>query len=196
MADQFANLPFNQVRRQDREVTEAAWIKDFLHRAPYGVLAMVSAEQPFTNANLFVYAEGKHVIYLHTSDEGRTYHTVSAEARVCFSVSAMGRLLPAENARGLSVEYAGVTIFGRDDIVIDDEERVHGLQLLIDKYFPHLAPGRDYQTIDYEQMQGTAIHRITVESWSAKLKQAPPDFPGAFFFEEQVPPFFSRSPAE
>lgn len=184
MAKDYASLPYTHIRRQERAVTDEAWIRAFLHQAPYGALATVHQGQPFISSNLFVYDEAAHVIYMHTARVGRTRANVENEARVCFSVSHMGRLLPADEALEFSVEYAGVTVFGTVEIVADDAEAEHGLQLLLDKYAPHLRPGRDYRPITAQELKRTAVYRINIEQWSGKKKEAPDDFPGAFFYGE------------
>jgi nitroimidazol reductase NimA-like FMN-containing flavoprotein (pyridoxamine 5'-phosphate oxidase superfamily) len=107
---------------------------------------------------------------------------VAANERVCFSISEMGRLLPADVALEFSVEYAGVTIFGRASIITDEAEQTYALQMLLDKYFPHLRPGQDYRAITSEELQKTAVYRIEIEQWSGKRKQVAVDFPGAFFY--------------
>lgn len=182
MAKDYASLPPTEVRRADRAVTDDDWIRGFLARAPMGALATVHDGQPFVNQNLFVYAPERHAIYLHTAKVGRTRANVEAGGRACFTVSAMGRLLPADEALEMSVEYEGVSVFGPITVVADPDEARAGLQALLDKYFPHLAPGRDYRAITDEELKRTAIYRLDVESWVGKRKEAPEDFPGAFLY--------------
>jgi nitroimidazol reductase NimA-like FMN-containing flavoprotein (pyridoxamine 5'-phosphate oxidase superfamily) len=169
-----------EVRRKDRSVTNEEWIRSLLRRAPMGTLATVRNGQPFINMNIFVYDEANHIIYLHTARAGRTPANVEANGRVCFGVAEMGRLLPAPTALHFSVEYAGVVVFGRASIVSDEAEAGSALQLLLDKYAPHLRPGRDYRPIQPEELAVTAVHRIEIEEWSGKQKIAPSDHPGAF----------------
>ena len=185
MPRDYGKLAPNKVRRQDREVTDEAYIRDYLQKAPSGALATVSEGQPFINSNLFVYEEATNAIYLHTARVGRTQANVDAVAEgtpVCFSVFSMGRLLPAKQALEFSVEYEGVTVFGKGTIVSDDAEASRTLQLLLDKYAPHLKPGEDYEPINAEELKRTAVFRIDIESWSAKRKEVASDFPGAFYY--------------
>jgi uncharacterized protein len=182
MAQDHLQSPLTQVRRADRAVTDEAWIRALLERAPVGYLATVHDGQPFINSNLFVYDAARHAIYLHTARNGRTPANVAAHGRVCFSVSEMGRLLPAAEALQFSVEYAGATVFGTAAIVADPAEAAYGLQLLLDKYAPHLRPGRDYRPITADELKRTAVYRIAIDAWSGKRKVAPPDFPGAFAY--------------
>lgn len=172
------------VRRSDRAKDEA-WIKTFLARGAYGQTATVSDGQPFININLYVYDETAHAIYIHTARKGRTRANIEGDGQVCFSVNEMGRLLPADEALEFSVEYASVVVFGQAAIVEDQEEAQHGLQLLLDKYAPHLRPGEDYRPIAEDEIKRTAVIRIDIKAWSGKQKQVEADFPGAYFYEEQ-----------
>ncbi len=182
VTEQGPALRWAQVRRRDRAVTVEGWIRDMLRRAPFGTLATVCDGQPFVNMNIFVYDEESQVLYMHTGRAGRTYDNVAAHDRVCFGVSEMGRLLPASTALHFSVEYAGVVVFGRARIVADEAEATRALQLLLDKYAPHLRPGRDYRPIQPEEVAATAVYRIDIEEWSGKQKVAQRDHPGAFVY--------------
>jgi len=168
--------PFNKIRRQDR-AKDDAWIRAFLHRAPFGSMATVHDGQPFIVTRKFAYDEATHAIYLHGAARGRTYDNVQADGRVCFSASEMGRLLPAKRAMDFSVEYSGVVVFGRATIVTDTVEAQRGLQLILDKYFPHLRPGEDYEPATDTDLKVTAVYRIDIESWSGKEKRAETDVP-------------------
>ncbi len=185
MSKDYTQLPINEVRRADRAVTDDAWIKAFLHRAEFGAMATALDGQPFINTNLFVYDEAANAIYLHTARVGRTQSNVEASNRVCFSISEMGRLLPADEALEFSVEYSGVAVFGVAHIVHDPQEAEHGLQLLLDKYFPHLRPGQHYRPITADELKRTAVYRIDIELWSGKQKKVGEDFPGAFLYGQQ-----------
>jgi len=178
--------PYNELRRKDRAKDEA-WIKAFLHRAPVGVMATSYQDQPFINTRLFVYDEAAHVIYMHGAKSGRTPATIVENNRVCFSAHEMGRLLPAEEAVEVSTEFAGVVAFGRISIVEDEVEAKGALQLLMDKYFPHLKPGKDYRPTDSNDLKITAVFRIDIESWSGKAKEASPEYSGAFYYGKDKP---------
>jgi nitroimidazol reductase NimA-like FMN-containing flavoprotein (pyridoxamine 5'-phosphate oxidase superfamily) len=186
MPHDYAARPVHEVRRHDRAVDDDAWIRAFLHRAPYGALATVDEGQPFVNTNLFVYDEAAHALYLHTARVGRTATNAAERPRVCFSVSEMGRLLPAAEALEFSVEYAGVAVFGALEVLDDPEEATRALQLLLDKYFPHLQPGRDYRPIVAEELKRTSTYRVAITAWSGKKKEVAADFPGAYRYEERT----------
>lgn len=166
------------VRRSDRSKDDA-WIRAFLREAPYGVLATVEDGQPFLNSNLFVYDESAHRLYLHTARVGRTRDNAAGGTPAAFTATAMGRLLPASEALEFSVEYSGVVVFGVLRVLEDAVEAEAGLQALLDRYFPDLAPGRDYRPITPAELRRTSVYALDVTAWSGKEKAAPLDFPGA-----------------
>jgi nitroimidazol reductase NimA-like FMN-containing flavoprotein (pyridoxamine 5'-phosphate oxidase superfamily) len=180
MSKNYATQLPTEMRRADRAVEDEAWIRAFLHEAPLGFLATSYEDQPFLNSNLFVYDEARGAIYLHTANVGRTKANVAHNARVCFSVATMGRLLPAEEALEFSVEYGSVVVFGRASAADDPAEAEAALQLLLDKYAPHLRPGRDYRPITPEELKRTGVIRLDIEAWTGKKKEVAADFPGAF----------------
>lgn len=186
MSIDYAKRQRTAVRRNDREVTDEAWIRALLSKAPVGYLATVDGDQPFINSNLFIFDEAAHVIYMHTARKGRTQANIDGAAderpKVCFTVTEMGRLLPADEALEFSVEYKGVVVFGRGEVITDREEAAEALQKLLNKYAPHLKPGRDYRPIVEEELKRTAVYRISIEEWSGKKKEVAADFPGAYHY--------------
>lgn len=187
--------PRSALRRRDRGKDDA-WVAAFMRRAAYGFLATVgNGGQPFLNSNLFVYDDtgGDRRIYLHTHRTGRTRDNLESAEKVAFSTVAMGRLLPAPEALEFSVEYAGVVAFGTGRVVEDQDEARAALQMLLDKYAPHLRPGVDYRATTDDELKRTAVYRIDVEAWSGKQKEVPEDFPGAFNLDLPLVPFPGRA---
>ncbi len=184
MNEQTDTHAINHVRRADRAVEDDAWIKAMLRRTAVASIATVHGDQPFINSNLFVYDESAHAIYFHTARKGRTRDNVEQAQNVCVSVFSMGRLLPAEEALEFSVEYAGVVVFGRGYVIDDEHEEIRCLQMLLDKYAPHLTPGVDYRPPVPAELKRTTTYRIDIESWSGKQKVVPQVFPGAYRFED------------
>ena len=173
----------HKIRRSER-AQDDAWIRTFLMKGAVGTMATALQDQPFLVTRNYAYDPERHAIYMHGAKKGRTYTNVQANKRVCFSVSEMGRLLPAGEAQEFGVEYAGVVVFGWVSIVDDPQEAAYGLQILLEKYYPHLEPGRDYKPLTPEGVKMTAVYRINIESWSGKARQVEADFPGAYTFED------------
>ena len=109
------------------------------------MLATEYEGQPFIKPTLFVYDEAENAIYIHGALEGRMRTNLEANPRVSFCVAEMGRLLPADTAMEVGVEYTSVVVFGKVELLTDADQARHGLQLLLDRYFPNLKPGVDYR---------------------------------------------------
>ena len=176
---------YTRIRRKDRGKDEA-WIKPFLARTEFGVMATAQDDQPFLVTRNFAYDEEAHAIYMHGAKKGRTHQSARSNPKICFSASEAGRLLPADRAMNFGTEFSGVVAFGKLCLVEELEEAKHGLQLLCDKYFPHLEPGVEYETTTDIDLEVTAVLRIDIESWSGKEKLVPEDFPGAFWFKDKI----------
>jgi len=160
-----------KIRRQDRAITDDAWIIDRLNEAGYGVFATCKNGQPYTVARNFAYDPDKHAIYFHGARKGRTFEHVGEGTPVNLNVSEMGEWITAKRAMNFGVKYKGVVVFGYLTIVEDSEEAKRGLQLLMDKHFPEYRPGVDYEVINDDDLKVTAVFRVDIEAWSGKEKK-------------------------
>jgi hypothetical protein len=164
--------PRTAMRRSDRAMPDEAAMQALLESALFGVTATSVDDQPYLHTSLFWYDAPARTIYLHGARTGRTLDNLRRNPKVCFSVAEIGRLLPADTAMQFGNEYASVVAFGRARSVDDEALKRHGLQGLLDKYFPALRPGRDYRPITDDELRVTAVVAIEIEAWSGKQKVA------------------------
>ena len=176
---------YNRPRRANRAITDETWLRTMLHKAPYGTLGTEWQGQPYVKPTLFAFDEAKNAIYFHGATEGHTPLSIEANPRTCFCVSELGRLLPADSAMEFGIEYASLVALGKTSFVHDPDEARYALQLLLDKYFPHLKSGEDYQPIVPEELNITLVYRLDIASWSGKQERAAQDFPGAFTYKDK-----------
>jgi nitroimidazol reductase NimA-like FMN-containing flavoprotein (pyridoxamine 5'-phosphate oxidase superfamily) len=176
---------FTKMRRRGRAVSDENWIKSFLHRAPYGTLAIARDDQPFLNFMAFVYDEKEKAVYFHTALKGRTRTIIEKNPRVCFGVAEIGRFYPGKTAMEFSNEYASVMVYGTVEIIHDRDRAWQALQMLMDKYFPHLRPDVDYRSMTDREIELTSVYRLNIEQWVGKKNRQPNDKKGAFFFENK-----------
>jgi nitroimidazol reductase NimA-like FMN-containing flavoprotein (pyridoxamine 5'-phosphate oxidase superfamily) len=174
--------PINQPLRIDR-AKDDAWIKALLRRVPFGMIATEYEGQPFIKPTVFVYDEAARAIYIHGALVGRMRTNIERNPRVSFCIAEMGRLLPAETAMEVGVEYASVVVFGTLELLSDDGEARQALQMLLDRFFPHMRSGVDYREILPEELDQTAVYRLKIDSWSGKEERARADFPRAFSYQ-------------
>jgi nitroimidazol reductase NimA-like FMN-containing flavoprotein (pyridoxamine 5'-phosphate oxidase superfamily) len=177
-----------QPRRRDRSKDEE-WIKAFLHHGEAAVFSAVLDGAPVALPRIYVYDEGRGALYVHGAFGGMTGEVMSqggGEDGVPMAVTIfeMGRLLPDEEALEFGVEYASVVVSGNAVQVADMEEAGHALRAIMDKYAPHLNPGKDYRPVEADEILRTSVVRIDILSWSGKEKTAPEDFPGAYWLRD------------
>ncbi len=175
-------VPINQPLRKDR-AKDAEWIKAFLKRVPFGMIATEFEGQPFIKPSVFVYDEGTNFIYIHGALVGRMRTNLETNPRISFCIAEMGRLLPADTAMEVGVEYASVVVYGTIEVLSDSDQARFGLQLLLDRFFPDMKPGVDYREILPQELDMTSVYRIRIESWSGKEERAKENFPGAFTYQ-------------
>jgi nitroimidazol reductase NimA-like FMN-containing flavoprotein (pyridoxamine 5'-phosphate oxidase superfamily) len=175
-------LHINEPRRKDR-AKDDDWIRNYLHKVPFGMLATEYDGQPFIKPTEYAYDETENAIYIHGALVGRMRTNIEKNPRVSFCIAEMGRLLPADTAKEVGVEYTSVVVFGTAVVLTDADQARHGLQLLLDRYFPHLKSGVDYREILPSELDSTAVYRISIDSWSGKEDRAREDFPGAFYYQ-------------
>lgn len=173
------------LRRQDRAITDEEWIERMLETAPYATLGVNGEIYPHLNMNVFYYDRGERAIYFHTAKDGATRMHVGQGTKVTFTVSSMGRLLPAKTATQMSVEYRSVMVQGEVRIVEDIELATDKMSKFVAKYFPHMKAGSDYELISLEEVSNISVYRITIDAWIGKRKKERDDFPGAFLFAQR-----------
>ncbi len=177
-------MSLTNIRRKDRAITDDAWITDFLREEAVITLGFCQDDQPFLFPTLYAFDEARRVVYIHATNQGRTAALARNHPKASATVFRMGRLLPAKRALNFSVEYASVMLFGRASLV-EGEEAARALQMIMDKYAPHLQPDADYLPAQPEDLKITAVIRLDIETWIGKQKQVAEDFPGAFHYGAQ-----------
>ena len=171
-------------RRRERSQDEE-WIRSLLHRGETAVLAAVLDGAPFCLPRIYVYDQKREAVYMHGAYGGETGKVLDqggpgTATPVALTVFEMGRLLPADEAVEFGVEYASVIVSGNALEVEDAEEKEHALELLMEKYAPHLKPGDDYRPMEPDEVLRTSVVRLDIEWWSGKGRAEPLDFAGAY----------------
>ena len=148
------NFDNTTVRRQDRLLDEAH-ARQILRQGEYGFLALVE-----TRADLpagygipinYAWEEATDRIYLHCAPAGHKLRCIDQRPLVTFTVAYESILLRGHALRGLP-----------------PEERMHALELIIDKYSPDdKAIGLRYAEKSFHR---TEIIRIDIDSASGKQK--------------------------
>lgn len=154
----------SKVRRQDRLLDEARAM-ELLATAEYGVLSMVDIDRkPYGIPVNFVFEED--CIYIHcAANEGRKLECIDLYDDVSFCIVGQVNLLPSK----FTTEYESVILSGCATNITDEEERMHALELLLEKYSPRdKKVGMKYARASSAR---TDIIRIDIDTFSGKCKR-------------------------
>jgi nitroimidazol reductase NimA-like FMN-containing flavoprotein (pyridoxamine 5'-phosphate oxidase superfamily) len=157
-----------QYQRRPEHARDDAWIRKFLHRSVIGHVAHSRDGQSFITPTNFWFDEQNQRIIFHSNITGRVRDNLEHNPRVCFETSEYGRFLPANTALEFSIQFRSVMVFGRVEILEDAEEQRQALYGLLQKYFPHMTPGKEYRPITDKELARTTVYAINIESWSGK----------------------------
>lgn len=154
----------SSVRRQDRLLEEENAM-DLLRLGEYGVLSMVSPEGGAYGIPVNFVCDGQECIYIHCAPQGRKLRCIAACPDVSFCVVGATGVVPEK----FTTNYSSVVLSCRAEVGLSADERMHALQLLLEKYCPaHLAVGAKYAEKSFHR---TEIIRLRVRSASGKCKR-------------------------
>jgi nitroimidazol reductase NimA-like FMN-containing flavoprotein (pyridoxamine 5'-phosphate oxidase superfamily) len=175
MASRYLGRPRTQIRRKDRRLDAAEWQDRLLASAPVGHLAITWEGQPHLHSNLF-WHDGA-AVYLHTAGVGRLRAILDRGPQpACFTVTEMGRILPAGTPFDFSTEYASVVLYGTAEALADPAEKRRALEGLMTKYAPHLTAGVDYEPMSDADIAQTSALRLTIAERSGKHNVKPAEW--------------------
>lgn len=188
----YLRRPRTMVRRRDRGLTDDAWIDHYLSIAAVGHLAICWEGEPLLHSNIFWFDGGRR-LYFHTAAVGKFRSVVNelTEARGCFSITELGRLLPADTPLNFSTEYASVQAYGTLHLESEPAAKKAALEGLMAKYAPHLEPGVDYTPMPDGDIRQTSVFCFEIEERVGKHNVKPDDYPayaypgGSFIDEER-----------
>lgn len=153
------------IRRQDRLLDEAA-ARDLLRRGEYGVLSMTDTREGQAYGIPINYVwDGADSIYLHCAPEGRKLRCLAGNNAVSFCVVGHTHVVSNRFTTG----YESIVLQCRAHTGLTPEERMHALELLLEKYSPNDREiGRKYAEKSFHR---TEIIRLELLEASGKCKR-------------------------
>ncbi|MDO4510214.1 MAG: pyridoxamine 5'-phosphate oxidase family protein [Bacteroidales bacterium] len=139
---------------------DSEWAVDVMRRAPYVTVSFVDADGEAYGLPLsLASADGVHW-YFHGALEGKKLNAIAAHPRVC--LSAVTRCTPTVGPKDgtFTLQYKSAIAFGKAEIVTDDEEKIHGLRLICERFLPNHMHAFDASIA--RSLGRTAVVRITL----------------------------------
>ena len=152
------------MRRWKKEIKDKSVIIELLNTCHVGRLGTNGKDgYPIVKPLNFAYHDGK--IYFHTAKEGEKIEDIKRDNRVFFEVDMPIAFVKAKNQPcEADYLYRSVIIKGRAYIIEDSEEKLFGLNCLMQKYQPEGC----YGDFPEEKLKITGIVRIDIEEMVGK----------------------------
>jgi len=156
-------------RKADRGCYEREVVHAILDE---GLVAHVGFTSDFGVAVLpMVYARLDDDLYLHGTVGNHMLRALDA-ADVCVTVTLVDALVLSRSAFHHSMNYRSVVVYGRAELVTDDDEKDRVLRAVVD----HMIAGRSEQCRPptSEERRATRVLRVPLHEASAKVRTGPP----------------------
>ncbi len=147
------------MRKESREM-DSQWALEVMHKAPYITVSFIDADGKAYGLPLSLASDDDVHWYFHCALEGKKLDAVKANPEVC--LSAVTRCTPTVGPKdgSFSLQYKSAIAFGKAELVEDDEEKVHGLRLISERFLPGHMDAFD-ASIE-RSLSRTVVVRITL----------------------------------
>jgi len=162
----------NRVRQiRDYARYDARAVHEILDAGYVGHVGFVQEGQPYVIPML--YAREGEVLYLHGAKKARVVKLLGSGAPVCVNVMLLDGIVAARSAFNSSMNYRSVVVFGTGQLLQDDTQVLHALEVVSE----HVFPGRwqELRAPLEREIAITGVISVAIESASAKIAADPPE---------------------
>jgi uncharacterized protein len=155
------------VRRKDRQETDPFFLKKLLHDSVSCSIAIERDGYPLNHVAFFVYDEAAHEIIFHFSRHGFAGEEIIDGKKASISVYKYGKLYTAKRAVDFGCEYQSAILYGTVEILKDEEQRLHAMDLFFQKFFSGIPKG-SYDDFTSQDAKPIHVAKIRIEDWFGK----------------------------
>jgi len=149
------------LRRPEKEIKDQAIIDDIIGRAQTCYLSMVDGDKPYVIPVNFGMID--NVLYIHSAPEGRKLEIIMKNPKVSVLFDVDQEVVDkGAKACNWSTKYRSVIGFGQAEIIIDDQEKIEGLDAIMNHYSQ-----QDYE-YNSKSVSACIIIRITLDRITGK----------------------------
>jgi nitroimidazol reductase NimA-like FMN-containing flavoprotein (pyridoxamine 5'-phosphate oxidase superfamily) len=168
---EFPKTARNKVKRHpERGAYDPAVIYPIVDEALICHVGFIQDNQPYIIPTL--HARQDDTILLHGAKGSRLLRYIEAGGDVCITITLIDGIVLARSAFSHSVNYRSAVLFGKGQMILDDDARMQALELFTER----LIPGRwqDVRPPNAVELKQTTIVAVPIESASAKVRSGPP----------------------
>jgi len=148
------------MRRKDREITDIDEMERVINKALCCRIGLVDNDEPYVVPVCFGYE--RNALYFHGALEGRKVELIKENNKICFEIDTDVAVVKAEKPCRWSMKYRSVIGVGRAYILENDEEKTHGLRLIMRQY-----AGGDF-TFSKSELDSVLVVRVDISSITGK----------------------------
>lgn len=156
--------------RKESRAMDSQWALELMHKAPYITVSFIDATGQAYGLPLSLASEDDVNWYFHGALEGKKIEAIKIHPDVC--LSAVGRCTPTVGPKdgSFTLQYKSAIAFGKAEIVTDDKEKIHGLELICQRFLPNHMDAFN-QSIARSLARTTVVRITLTESPTGKRKQ-------------------------
>jgi nitroimidazol reductase NimA-like FMN-containing flavoprotein (pyridoxamine 5'-phosphate oxidase superfamily) len=159
------------MRRKDREASREEALAA-LDKAPFGVMATIDSDGVPYCIPLSMARDGDWLYFHcamagHKIDNLRAKTGVSSPPRVCVSFVGSAEF-PEDN---FTVVFQSAVVIGTAEEVTGDEEKIHGLRLICERFTPKNMAAFDTEVA--KTLKLTGVWKIRIEEITGKTRKQP-----------------------
>ena len=156
------------MRRSEREITQRDKLLELLDKCRVMHLGLTDGTAPYVVPLHFGWEEkeGEITLYFHSAPEGRKMDCVRRNPSCFIAVTGDTRVIGSAEACGWTAAYESLMMEGEADILTSDEERKHGLDILM-RHCGYVGETR----YNAQALAKTAVCRVRVKSVTGKRRE-------------------------
>jgi uncharacterized protein len=157
-------------RHPERGVYDPGPIYAILDEGMIAHVGFLDAESPVVIPT--AYGRERDYIYLHGSAVAFWCKRMTEGVPVCVTVTLADGLVLARSTFKHSMNYRSVMIFGTAQLVSEREEKLRGLECIVE----HLVPGRsrEARSPNENELIATSVLKLSLDEASAKVRTGGP----------------------
>jgi uncharacterized protein len=158
------------VRRPDRGRYDFTTVAAVLDEACLADIGFVIDGQPYVLPT--AYGREGEFLYFHGHAQNRMFNAIGKGIPICFTATIVDGFVLAKSAFRHSMNYRCVVVLGKAELVTDDSEKEHALEIVTN----HVIPGRwdDVRPPKKEEVDAVVVVKLKIQEASAKMRTGNP----------------------
>jgi nitroimidazol reductase NimA-like FMN-containing flavoprotein (pyridoxamine 5'-phosphate oxidase superfamily) len=165
--------PTSDLNKVKRGAQKASYDKEVVHQlldlSPICNIAFTVNDLAMVQPINFGRVDDK--LYIHGSHKNRMTSALLEAKKVCLTSMILDSMKLSKSAFHHSVNYRSVVVFGKVRELSTDEEKLKGLEAIINHFVPNRWENCRFP--NEKEMKATRVLEIEIESASAKIANAP-----------------------